>query len=543
MQRTNAILVATLVVLTTVATPFGTALAAAQTAEEPAIVEYGGLDGKPSFIVTLANDTNATGDLRGWANESDSRTILRLSEEHDTAVIAAPEYRVRDLGFWERVGSLDLDTLLNGGGGLATVSFVEDVSPNYRMSTPDPVTLQNEGQWSPPEIPTQAKFSGPGTDYLFGQQMPTQGIGFAADAPPTTPADARRVMGINNVSVTGEGVTVVPIDSGCSVGNGQYLGNGSVDSEIRIVNESKSWIGEDNPTVGEQGFEAVADSNNHGTWVTHAMAANTTNDTYDGVLPDADILCLQTMDSEGSGSTADIVDAVRYATDYHQNHSGSMVISMSLGSPLWNEALADAVDDAREEGIIVVVAAGNSAQLRSPGIASPGDAANVTTVGAVTGEPAQNASRAYFSQYGPDPGTLDNSGGTSEGADVDLVAPGMNTTVRTPNGDLTMSGTSMGTPYVAAAMGAVMEAHPDWSADRVEAQVYASARRIPNVSEYAAGHGMVAPDRAIAEENASQSQTEAMNGPASTRQDLYDHISDAQGGFIARTAASIEEAL
>jgi len=115
--------------------------------------------------------------------------------------------------------------------------------------------------------------------------------------------------------------------------------------------------------------------------------------------------------------------------------------------------------------------------------------------------------------------------------------------VRTAKGDLTMSGTSMATPYVAAAAAAVMDAHPDWTVDEVEQQLYASARRVPNVSASAAGHGMVAPDRAIAEEETNQTQKEAMTDPASSREDLYNSMSDAQGGFIARTANRLSAAL
>ena len=540
-RTTQSVLVATLIVVATVASPFGVALAAAQEQPEPATVTYDSFGSNPSFIVSLTNDSESTADLQQWANESDDRTLVRVDNESKTAVVAAPKYRVRDLGMWARITSFDLETLRHGSGGLETLPYVRSVSPNYQMEIPEPVTLKSEDQWSPPDIPMQAKF-GEASEYtVFGGEFPTQGIGFKEDAPETLPADARRVMGMNNVSTAGNGVTVAPIDSGCAVDDGQYLGNGSVGSDIRLVNESKSFI--NGETVGENGTDAVADTNTHGTWVTHAMAANTSNDTYDGVLPDADILCLKTMNSEGKGSTSDITAAVRYATDYHQNHSGPTVVSMSLGSPFWNDALRDAVQDARDAGVLVVVAAGNSAQLRSPGIASPGDVADVITVGAVTGESAQNASRAYFSQYGPDPGTMDNSQGTSEGAGVDLVAPGMNTTVRTAKGDLTMSGTSMATPYVAAAAAAVMDAHPDWTVDEVEQQLYASARRVPNVSASAAGHGMVAPDRAVAEEETNQTHKEAMTDPASSRDDLYNSMSDAQGGFIARTANRVSAAL
>jgi subtilisin family serine protease len=104
------------------------------------------------------------------------------------------------------------------------------------------------------------------------------------------------------------------------------------------------------------------DENGHGTHVAGIAAAITNNGIgVAGVAPDASIMPVRVLDSEGSGSSGDIVKGIRWAADH-----GANVINMSLGElpvvgqlePL-NQDLEAAVDYAWSKGSLVVAAAGN----------------------------------------------------------------------------------------------------------------------------------------------------------------------------------------
>jgi subtilisin family serine protease len=104
------------------------------------------------------------------------------------------------------------------------------------------------------------------------------------------------------------------------------------------------------------------DENGHGTHVAGIAAAITNNGIgVAGVAPDARIMPVRVLDSEGSGSSEDVAAGIRWAADH-----GAEVINLSLGElpivgqlePL-NEDIEAAVTHAWERGSLVVAAAGN----------------------------------------------------------------------------------------------------------------------------------------------------------------------------------------
>ena len=97
------------------------------------------------------------------------------------------------------------------------------------------------------------------------------------------------------------------------------------------------------------------DDEGHGTHVTGTIAQSTDNGIgVAGVAFDASIMPVKVLDSEGSGSYADVADGIYFAAD-----NGAQVINLSLGGSVPSVALRDAVDYAHGLGVTIVAAAGN----------------------------------------------------------------------------------------------------------------------------------------------------------------------------------------
>lgn len=116
------------------------------------------------------------------------------------------------------------------------------------------------------------------------------------------------------------------------------------------------------------------DDQGHGT---HCAGIAAGNGTVKGVAPDAKLLAYKVLDSTGSGEEDDIIAAIDNAVVDHAD-----IISLSLGAygdP--DDALSQAVDNAVDSGVLVVVAAGNSGPSNRT-IDSPSCARKALTVGA-----------------------------------------------------------------------------------------------------------------------------------------------------------------
>lgn len=522
MKRALAIVLAILMVSSAFAAPASAALIGSDGGQSP--ITYGS-SGTPSFVVTFSNGSYS--DLSAWAEESDLRDIRDLSNETRVAVVSTPK--------WDAVGvsGLDIPTSLAGvstwrsGDRLEDVPWVESVGLNYNHSVgpvEDPITATD---YTPP-----SKWFG-----ASSYDVPTGGIAFQGDANRTSMAESRAALGADNVSATGGSATapLAIIDTGANTANGQVFGDGTAGSTLRIADASKNTI--NNQTVAKNGTSAIADGSGHGTWTAAAAAANATGTVHDGIAPDAQLLIMKALADDGSGATADIVEAIRYSAD--QNAS---VISMSLGSPMYSDALASAVEYAQNEGSVVVAAAGNSRLTRSPGIGSPADVEGVIAVGATTGEEPVNAESAYFSQYS---GAQPSDGNALNDETVDVAAPGFNTTARTPTDggavtNSTLSGTSMATPMVSAGVYVARANNADWSVSETRSAIEDATRPVPKAGAREVGNGMHAVDYAINGES-GESQDSAMTDAAVTRDTVYGSIGgsnyfESLGNLVGVTA-------
>ncbi|MGQ9617736.1 MAG: S8 family serine peptidase [Candidatus Aminicenantia bacterium] len=198
------------------------------------------------------------------------------------------------------------------------------------------------------------------------------------------------------------------------------------------------------------------DDNGHGTHVSGIIAGTGEgNSSYRGVAPGAALIGLKVLNASGSGSTSNIIAAVDWCITYRNTYN-IKVINMSLGSSGSSDGtdtLSQAVNRAYDNGIVPVVAAGNSGPARYT-IGSPGAAANAITVGSMADPGEKGFFISSFSSRGP----------TADGRiKPDIVSPGHNITScgkTSSTSYVTMSGTSMATPFCAGVVALMIDANP-----------------------------------------------------------------------------------
>lgn len=141
------------------------------------------------------------------------------------------------------------------------------------------------------------------------------------------------------------------------------------------------------------------------------------------VAPEAQIMPLRVLDSNGDGDKFTLAEAIIYAI-----HNGANVINLSLGTPDQSDLLKEVVREATRNNVVVVAAAGNLNSNLPQYPAADNCALSVTSVG----PPGTKSDFANF------------------GLTVDFAAPGESIYSAFPkDGYAYWSGTSMASPFVA----------------------------------------------------------------------------------------------
>ena len=268
----------------------------------------------------------------------------------------------------------------------------------------------------------------------------------------------------NGNLITGKGVTIGIIDTGVDYTHDDL--GGCLGENCKVIG-GYDFVNNDNDPKDDHG---------HGT---HVAATAAGNGILKGVAPDAKIVAYKVLDSGGSGSWDDILRSIERSVDPNQDGDFSDhldIISLSLGgrgNP--DDPLSKAIDNAVEEGVIAVIAAGNSGPYEQS-IGSPGTARKAITVGAVD----KCDSIAEFSSRGPvvwENGIL---------LKPDLIAPGVKICAAQFDGwlnerackddeHIAIDGTSMATPHVSGAAALLLQSHPDWSPEIVKSALMSTS--------------------------------------------------------------------
>ena len=200
----------------------------------------------------------------------------------------------------------------------------------------------------------------------------------------------------------------------------------------------------------------IGDWNGHGTHCAGIAAAVGGNGIgIVGANPDALIMPVTVMQSDGTGDVATIIKGIDYAVA-----NGADIISMSFGSYGESKAEEQALGRAYQKAILVA-AAGNDGKCLNhahpgqfaPAPMYPGSYTFVLGIQAMNGE----GNIASFSNY-DDNGPTYTEWGEDKLYNYELLAPGANIESTYPGGNYkSLNGTSMATPMVAGALSRLIQ--------------------------------------------------------------------------------------
>ena len=229
----------------------------------------------------------------------------------------------------------------------------------------------------------------------------------------------------------GKGAIVAVIDTGVAYADTKK-GKRARDLATTQFVPGYDFVGHDEFPYDDQG---------HGSHVTGTIAQSTdNNEGVAGLAFEAKIMPLKVLDSGGSGSSANIAEAVRWAADH-----GANVINMSLGGPFPDKLMGAACEYARKKGVVIVCAAGNSGR---EGVGYPAAYKDCIAVSAV----GPKGDLSFYSSWGSQVAIAAPGGDKQVGGDAGGIL--QNTVMRGDNGVLddyySFQGTSMASPHVAA---------------------------------------------------------------------------------------------
>jgi serine protease AprX len=323
-------------------------------------------------------------------------------------------------------------------------------------------------------------------------------------------AAAANVSSVLAQGFIGTGIGVAIIDSG-------MVKSPDLTMNSQIV-YNQDFTGEvTNPTLNVKDTSNAPDTFGHGQHVAGIIASsgrtascgNCTRSLV-GLAPGVNLINLKVLDKDGNGIDSSVIAAIDTAIALKSVYN-IRVINLSLGRPFYEsytqDPLCQAVEQAWKAGIVVVVAAGNDGRNNSIGtdgygtIEAPGNDPYVITVGAMKTMQTYEKSDDFIASYS-------SKGPTAIDFVVkpDVVAPGNQVVslLASPNETLvsdapqnrvpvsyytdtksqalstayfTMSGTSMATPVVTAAVADLLQAQPTLTPDQVKARIMGTASK------------------------------------------------------------------
>ncbi len=245
-----------------------------------------------------------------------------------------------------------------------------------------------------------------------------------------------------SMGITGKGVGVAVLDTGI------YLHE---DFEDRVIGFQDF--------VGRRALPY--DDNGHGTHICAIIGGNggSSRGAFRGVAPGCRLIAVKVLDRKGNGYASDVLSGLRWIRQ-HREELGIRIVNISVGSlarrdMTENSVLVRGVNAAWDDGLVVVVAAGN----RGPEpmtITTPGISRKVITVGCSDDDrevEVMGSRMVDYSGRGPTASCI---------CKPDLVAPGCGiiSCCNEQGKYFSKSGTSMSTPLVSGAIALLLEKYP-----------------------------------------------------------------------------------
>jgi len=273
---------------------------------------------------------------------------------------------------------------------------------------------------------------------------------------------------------TGKGVGVAIVDTGIALHRDFIEGGNRVIGFVDFVNHKSEPY----------------DDNGHGSHVAGIIGGNgfSSKGRYKGVAPECNLIGVKVLDHRGDGNISDVLAGLQWIMDNRKKYN-IRIVNISVGTSAKdnldeNSLLVQGVDAVWDNGIVVVVAAGNN----GPGpmsISTPGISRKVITVGSsddnVAVEIFGNSKSKDYSGRGPTPFCIKKP---------DIVAPGSNIiscnisrySLRSKDGYANSpmmytvkSGTSMATPVVSGAIALLLSKYPNLTNKEVKLKLRESA--------------------------------------------------------------------
>lgn len=279
---------------------------------------------------------------------------------------------------------------------------------------------------------------------------------------------------------TGQGVVVAVIDNGVDYRHPNLAPalwrnpreiphNGIDDDNNGFIDDTQGWdfVRDDNDPTSDP-FSGDRLREGHGTHVAGIVAAAPDEGGLAGVAYGAKIMPIRVYahDTATDDPQLDVQVAagIRYAV-----RNGAQVINLSLGNYPGDPAMRltyQAMHEAEQHGVLVIVAAGNSRQ--NYGAIAPGEPALFTLNGVGLSVGSINRNRKLSPSSNP-------AGSTPSAF---LVAPGVDIVSTVPGGGYTwLSGTSMAAPHVAGVVALMLSANPTLTPAQIRAALTETSNR------------------------------------------------------------------
>lgn len=259
----------------------------------------------------------------------------------------------------------------------------------------------------------------------------------------------------------------------------EIAGDGIDNDANGYIDDTNGWDFTYNApgTVRSNGDNDPTDGHGHGTHVSGIIAAQGNNTTgMTGICWDAAIVPLKVVGDDGTGFTSWMIAAVEYCV-----RNGIPVANASIGGASYSGFCKAAIDAAGTQGnLLFVAAAGNNGTDNdsTPFYPATYDCPNIVSVASTTSSGAISS--------------FSNRGITS----VDIAAPGSSITSTYPTGKsasgyISLSGTSMAAPMVAAVAALLHENRPEWGFVDIKKTLLASVTPLTSLSGKVLSGGLV----------------------------------------------------